>query len=235
MPIYRLPNEHVFPDPALADPSGLLAVDGDLAPNRVWLAYNMGIFPWYNEGYRIMWWSPDPRMILEPDELHIPRSLGKRIRQRPFRITMDQAFEDVIRACGETPRPGQPGTWITDEMVASYVALHDAGRAHSIEAWDGEALVGGLYGVAVGNLFAGESMFARASDASKIAFVHFVRQWERWGGKTIDCQVRTEHLERFGAREIPRRAYLARLAELRSATGRVGRWQFDDDFECDGR
>lgn len=235
MPVYRIPEAHLFPDPRLADPSGLLGVGGDLHPARVLLAYRMGIFPWFNEGDPVLWHSPDPRVVLYPDELTVPRSLGKRIRQGRYRITMNQAFEKVIRACGETWRPGQGGTWITEDMVDAYVALHRANFAHSIEAWSGEDLVGGLYGVSIGQVFAGESMFARAPDASKVAFVHFVRQFQRWGGTVVDCQVQTEHLQRFGSRPISREAYLTHLDQGRDRLVRSGAWSFDDDFSTDGR
>ncbi|MCB9679710.1 MAG: leucyl/phenylalanyl-tRNA--protein transferase [Alphaproteobacteria bacterium] len=235
MPIYRIPQQHVFPDPELADPNGLLGVGGDLDPARVLLAYHLGIFPWFSRGQPILWWSPDPRLVLEPSALQIQRSLGKRIRQQPYRITMDLAFSEVIEQCGRVPRPGQDGTWITPGMLRAYQQLFEAGFAHSVEAWEGDTLVGGLYGVSVGSLFAGESMFALRPDASKIAFVHFVRQFERWGGELVDCQVQTEHLARFGAVEIPRADYLARLRECASKPARPAPWQFDDDFVCDGR
>lgn len=232
--IFRIPREHVFPDPEQADPNGLLGVGGDLHPGRVLLAYQLGIFPWFSEGQPILWWSPDPRFVLRTADLSVPRSLAKRIRQRPYRITMDTAFARVVEACARAPRRGQDGTWITDGMRACYLRLHDAGFAHSIEAWEDDALVGGLYGVAIGRLFAGESMFASRPDASKIAFVHAVRQLVRWGFPLIDSQVHTAHLERFGAREIPRTTYLAELPALVGAEGRPGRWSFDSDFSCDG-
>lgn len=227
--IYRIPTRHLFPDPAHAEPSGLLGVGGDLDPDRLVLAYRSGIFPWYSQGQPILWWSPDPRTVLFTDELVVQRSLAKRVRQRPYRITLDRAFEQVIRACGAVPRPGQDGTWLTSEMVAAYAQLHALGHAHSVEAWDGDTLVGGLYGVAVGQLYAGESMFAIAPDASKIAFVHFVRQLRAWGFPLVDCQVHTAHLERFGAREIPRAAYLDWCARLSRVPGRLGPWSFDPD------
>lgn len=235
MPVYRIPRQHLFPDPRDADPSGLLGVGGDLDPDRILLAYHLGIFPWFSEGQPILWWSPDPRLVLDPPDLRVPRSLGKRIRQQRYRITFDLAFSEVIGRCRNTRRPGQPGTWITDGMQRAYEALHARGHAHSVEAWDGDALVGGLYGVAVGALFAGESMFADAPDASKVAFVHAVRQLERWGCPRIDCQVHTEHLERFGAVEISRDRYLDELAVFASGSLPTGRWRFDDDFVCDGR
>ncbi|MCO4746724.1 MAG: leucyl/phenylalanyl-tRNA--protein transferase [Proteobacteria bacterium] len=227
MPIYRIPEQHIFPDPWRAEPNGLLGVGGDLDPDRLLLAYRMGIFPWYSEGQPILWWAPDPRFVLFPDELHIGRSLAKRMRRGDYEIRMDTAFEQVMRACGEAPRPGQDGTWITDEMVDGYVGLHERGLAHSVEAWKDDELVGGLYGVAVGGLFAGESMFAHAPDASKVAFATFVQQLRDWNFELIDCQMHTEHLERFGARDIPRMDYLRHLQRLHHTPERVGPWRFD--------
>lgn len=232
--IFRIPTPHLFPDPAFADPSGLLGVGGDLSPQRLLLAYRSGIFPWYSEGQPILWWSPDPRMVLFSDELRVPRSLGKRIRQQRYRITLDTAFAQVLSRCAEVPRPGQEGTWITAEMAAAYEALHDLGHAHSVEAWEGDQLVGGLYGVAVGRLFSGESMFSLRPDASKIAFVHLVRQLGLWGFPLVDCQVHTQHLERFGAREIERERYLEHVRELSRREGLAGPWSFDDGFVCTG-
>lgn len=230
MPVYRIPAEHVFPHPSLAEPGGLLGVGGDLDPRRLLLAYANGIFPWYSEGQPILWFSPDPRFVLFPEELHVGRSLKKRIRRGDYRITLDTAFDRVIAGCKEVQRPGQHGTWITDDMEAAYTELHRLGFAHSAEAWKGDELVGGLYGVALGDLYCGESMFARASDASKVAFVWLVRQLEAWGLPLIDCQVHTRHLERFGAREIPRSDYLERIADLVSSGRPPGRWRFDPDF-----
>lgn len=222
-----------FPDPALADPSGLLAFGGDLEPDRLLLAYRSGIFPWYSEP-PILWWSPDPRYVLFADDLDVPRSLAKRIRQQRYRITLDQAFTQVVARCANTPRPGQGGTWITSAMRQAYVRLHELGFAHSVEAWADGELVGGLYGVAVGRLYAGESMFASAPDASKIAFVHLVRQLAVWGFPVVDCQVHTEHLERFGARAISRVEYLDRCRGLVDLPARQGPWAFDDGFVCAG-
>lgn len=227
MPIYQIPAEHAFPQPWQAESSGLLGVDGDLHPDRLWLAYQMGIFPWYSRGQRILWWSPDPRFVLFPDELHIGRSLRKRIRRGDYTIRMDTCFESVIRACGDVPRPEQDGTWITEEMVQGYVALHELGHAHSIEAFQDGELVGGLYGVAIGGVFAGESMFAQAPDASKVAFATLVQQLVTWGFELIDCQVHTPHLERFGAREIPRVQYLGELQRLARPPIRPGLWSLD--------
>lgn len=235
MPVYRLPSQHVFPDPRLADPSGLLAVGGDLHPARVLLAYRSGIFPWFSEGQPFYWWSPEPRTVLLPEELRIARSLGKRVRQRRFELTMDRAFPRVLDACSRTPRPSQDGTWITPAMQRTYNELHRLGHAHSVEAWQDGRLVGGLYGVAMGGVFSGESMFAHAPDASKVAFVCFVRQFQRWGGMCIDCQMTTEHLARFGAREIPRDDYLALLETNVDRPLPTFPWAFDEDFVCDGR
>jgi len=226
LPIYKLDQRLWFPPPEVAE-DGLLAVGGDLRPERLLLAYRNGIFPWYEEGLPILWHSPDPRMVLDVKDLHVPRSLAKAIRRRPYQLTLDRAFRDVMRACGETPRPGQNGTWITKEMLVAYARLHEMGLAHSVESWLDGKLVGGLYGVSLGSMFFGESMFARAADASKIAFVALVEQLRRWGTTHVDCQVHTEHLERFGAQEWPRSRYLDVLRECLSRPGRKGRWGFD--------
>jgi leucyl/phenylalanyl-tRNA--protein transferase len=234
MPVYRLGPELAFPPPEDAEASGLLAVGGDLEPERLLLAYALGIFPWYEDGLPILWHSPDPRMVLRPAELHVPRRLARRARQAQFRLTLDTAFPEVIRACAGTPRPGQRGTWITQDMTLAYVRLHELGFAHSAEAWEGEALVGGVYGVSLGGCFFGESMFTRRPDASKLAFVALVRQLERWGCDLLDCQVRTEHLARFGAREWPRARFLEALAAGLDADTRRGRWQLDADLAAPG-
>lgn len=231
MPVYRIPDALVFPHPELAEPGGLLGVGGDLRPERLLLGYANGIFPWYSEGQPILWFSPDPRFVLPIDELRVPRSLRKRIRRGDYRITLDTAFADVIAGCKEAYRPGQSGTWITEDMERAYIALHERGFAHSVEAWRGDELVGGLYGVALGRLFSGESMFARASDASKVAFVWLVKQLEAWGFPLVDSQVGTDHLARFGGRDIDRADYLQALPELVEAPGRVGKWAFDEGFE----
>lgn len=234
MPVYRIPDALVFPNPALADDNGLLGVGGDLSRARLLLAYKSGIFPWYSNDEPILWWSPDPRMVLFTEEFRVQRSLAKRVRQRPYRITLDTAFPQVLRACASTFRPGQGGTWITPAVEAAYNDLFDAGYGHSVEAWDGETLVGGLYGVGIGRMFSGESMFAHAPDASKIAFTHLVRQLQRWNLPLVDCQIHTEHLDRFGAKEIERQTYLAAIQPLVNAPVAPGRWQFDADFVCDG-
>lgn len=230
MPVYRIPDSLVFPHPELSEPGGLLGVGGDLRPERLLLGYANGIFPWYSDGQPILWFSPDPRFVLPIDELRVPRSLRKRVRRGDYRVTLDAAFPQVIAACKAAYRPGQAGTWITDDMEQAYVALHARGFAHSVEAWRGEELVGGLYGVALGRLFSGESMFATASDASKVAFVWLVKQLEAWGFPLVDSQVGTEHLARFGGRDIDRADYLAALPALVDDPGRVGKWSFDPGF-----
>jgi len=230
MPVFRIPEQHLFPNPELANPQGLLGVGGDLDPERILLAYRHGIFPWYSQGQPILWWSPDPRMVLWVDALHVPRSLGKIIRRGDYRTTMDTAFAEVMTACARVPRPGQEGTWITPELAVGFDALYRAGHAHSVEAWKDGELVGGLYGLAVGQVFCGESMFTRAPNASKVAFVALVQQIQRWGFPLVDCQVYTPHLARFGAREVPRKRFLSDLSVLGGRPGHVGRWVLDSDL-----
>jgi leucyl/phenylalanyl-tRNA---protein transferase len=227
--VFRLDERLSFPPPHLADASGLLAVGGDLRPERLLLAYSQGIFPWYQAGQPILWHSPDPRMVLRADELRVPRSLAKTMRKAPFRLTMDTAFRRVIEACATTRRPGPGGTWITPAMKDAYTALHRKGIAHSVEAWKSETLAGGLYGVSVGAAFFGESMFTRVPDASKVAFVAAVRQLLRWGITLIDCQVYTEHLARFGAEEWPRRQFLTALKKALARPTRPGPWRFENE------
>lgn len=213
---------------ALAKPNGLLAAGGDLSPQRLLEAYRCGIFPWFNAGEPILWWSPDPRMVLLPSELRVSRSLNKVLHKGNYEIRMDSAFSQVMQACA-APRKGQSGTWIHPEMISAYAALHEAGVAHSVEIWvDGE-LMGGLYGVSQGKMFFGESMFSRIPDASKIAFVHLVRQLQRWDFGMIDCQMKTAHLASFGAREIPRIEFSQRLRELVNYPERAEKWRFDHE------
>jgi leucyl/phenylalanyl-tRNA--protein transferase len=214
---------------ALRDPNGLLAAGGDLSPARLLDAYAHGIFPWYSEGDPTLWWSPDPRMVLFLDELHITRSLRRTIRAHRFTVTFDTAFRAVMRGCAD-PRPGQDGTWITDDVLDAYGALADLGYAHSVEAWVGDVLMGGLYGVALGRMFFGESMFARQSDASKVAFVHLIAQLRRWGFELIDCQMATAHLASLGAREIPRVQFNSSVARLVRAPDIPGPWVADPDL-----
>ena len=195
------------------DPNGLLAAGGDLSPRRLLDAYARGIFPWFGDDDPVLWWSPDPRMVLFLDELHVSRSLRKTIRARQFDVRFDTNFRAVMLACGE-PRPDQDGTWITPEMLDAYIRLAELGYAHSIESWSGGELVGGLYGVAIGRMFYGESMFARRPDASKVALAAAVRQLARWGFRIIDCQMPTQHLASLGAREIARAEFLAHVRTL---------------------
>lgn len=214
---------------ALVDPNGLLAAGADLSAARLLDAYRRGIFPWFNPGEPILWWSPDPRMVLFPDEFRVSRSLARRLRRGEHEIRVDSDFEAVMRACA-APRRRQRGSWISDEMVAAYCALHALGHAHSVEVWmDGE-MAGGLYGVAVGGVFYGESMFSRRADASKIALARLVEQLRRWGYGLIDCQMATAHLASLGAREIARADFVAWLDRLTTSPGRPGTWTFDLDL-----
>jgi leucyl/phenylalanyl-tRNA--protein transferase len=224
MPVFQLDERVAFPRPDLANEDGLLAVGGDLRPERLLLGYAHGIFPWYAEGLPILWHSPDPRMVLDIADLRVPRSLAKTIRRGTYEIRYDTAFYQVVEACAHTERPGQDGTWITAEMIDAYVALHELGFAHSAEAWRDGDLAGGLYGVSLGAAFFGESMFAHESDASKAAFVVLMHQLRDWDIGLIDCQVHTDHLERFGAKPWPRERYLAQLAEAVREPTRRGRW-----------
>jgi leucyl/phenylalanyl-tRNA--protein transferase len=228
MPVYRLGPELAFPDPEESEPGGLLAIGGDLAPQRLLLAYAMGIFPWYSEGQPILWHSPDPRAVLVPSALRVSKSLGKNLRRGRFEVRLDTAFADVIRACAEVPRPGAEGTWITQDMMRAYVRLHELGYAHSAEAWENGRLVGGLYGVSLGGAFFGESMFTCRSDASKVAFAVLLRQLERWGFDFLDCQMRTAHLERMGAVLWPRKTFLEALARSLGRKARRGSWRLDE-------
>ena len=225
-----LDPESPFPplETALARPNGLLAVGGDLSPSRLIDAYRRGIFPWFNEGEPILWWSPDPRMVLFPQELKISRSLRKALKRGNHEIRADSAFKQVMEACA-APRGDQAGTWIHAEMIAAYEKLHEMGMAHSMETWIEGELVGGLYGVGQGKMFFGESMFFRVSDASKIAFVHLVTQLQRWGFEMIDCQMKTEHLASLGAREISRKEFRQKLKELVHYPERGKKWCLDHE------
>jgi leucyl/phenylalanyl-tRNA--protein transferase len=210
---------------ALREPNGLLAAGADLSPERLLDAYRRGIFPWYSAGEPILWWSPDPRMVLSPPELRISRTLARRLRRREFDVRLDTAFAEVLRACAE-PRQDGGGTWITPQMQAAYGRLHELGWAHSVESWSEGLLAGGLYGVGIGRMFYGESMFARRTDASKVALAHLVRHVEGLGYAMIDCQMSTTHLASLGAREIPRRQFLRAVQELTQG-GAPGRWPAD--------
>jgi len=221
-----LPPDAVFPplEKALAEPNGLLAAGGDLSPERLLAAYRRGIFPWYSAGEPILWWSPDPRMVLFPDELKISRSLAKTLRNANYEIRLDANFADVTRACAGKPRNGQSGTWISREMQTAYGELHRLGYAHSVETWVDGKLAGGLYGVALGRAFYGESMFSAARDASKIALAHLCAHLKQRGFGIIDCQMETRHLASLGARPIPRRDFAARLDELCPQGDTPGHW-----------
>ena len=226
MPVYLLSDDLVFPSPKLAPKEGLLAVGGDLRQERLLLAYRMGIFPWYSRYEPILWWSPDPRLVLYPGEIRVSKSLQKTIKKGLFRITMDQAFEAVINACAQSRTSADEGTWIVEEMIDAYCKLHESGFAHSVEAWRDDRLAGGLYGVSLGKCFFGESMFTHISNASKVAFVALVKHLQALNFDLIDCQVTTPHLLTFGAREIPRTRYLNELEKSLKPSTLRGQWFF---------
>ncbi|OIO56916.1 MAG: leucyl/phenylalanyl-tRNA--protein transferase [Proteobacteria bacterium CG1_02_64_396] len=232
-PRYIAPGDEItpLPDPewALEEPNGLLAFGGSLTPARLMEAYRKGIFPWYSQGQPVLWWSPDPRTVLFPADIHVSRSLAKLIRRHGYAITFDTAFRQVIEGCA-APRSDAGGTWILPGMIAAYTTLFEMGHAHSVEVWHHDQLVGGLYGVAVGKVFCGESMFSRRASASKVALVYLARQLARWGFGVIDTQFTTDHLLNMGAVEIARRDYLALLALHGGRPGWEGIWRVED---CD--
>lgn len=213
---------------AMDDPNGLLAAGGDLSPERLLRAYRQGIFPWFDDDQPILWWSPDPRAVLFPSNIHISRSLAKRLRRGDFHFSFDRCFEDVVAACA-APRQYSQGTWITDDMAEAYAALHDRGMAHSLEVWQGDELVGGLYGVSLGKLFFGESMFSRVTDASKAAFVALAKQCEAWNFALIDCQIANPHLSSMGATDISRREFVDYLNKYADMPHPLGPWSFGID------
>ena len=219
-----------FPEPcaALEEPNGLLAAGGDLSPQRILSAYRQGIFPWFSDGQPILWWSPNPRCIIYPSDVHCSKSLNKHIRRLRPRITFDQAFEDVIQHCARLD--SEQGTWITAEMEAAYIQLHHLGYAHSVEVWHDQELIGGLYGLAMGKVFFGESMFSQQTNASKIAFISLCRQLEKWGYQLIDCQVENPHLLSLGAVTIERSDFLRQLTEALNQSGSDHLWQFDSTY-----
>jgi leucyl/phenylalanyl-tRNA--protein transferase len=219
----RLDSRLEFPSPENADAEGIVALGGDLQPERLLLAYRKGIFPWYTEGLPIVWWSPDPRFVLRPEEVRVSRSMRPVLRHH-FTITYDRAFERVIAQCKTTPRPGQEGTWITPAMQRAYQELHRLGYAHSVEAWAGDELVGGLYGVSLGCCFFGESMFAHRSNASKAAFIQLCRTLAAWGFPLVDCQVYTQHLQRLGGFDMRRREFLQTLDACMQYPSKKGPW-----------
>lgn len=226
----QLPQLHpqrtgLFPDPesALAEPNGLLAWGGDLSADRLLAAYSQGVFPWFNEDEPILWWSPDPRCVFRTDDVHISRSLRKQLNKSNWRITADTSFARVMRACA-APRNGQPGTWIGPDMIAAYEELHRRGHAHSVEVWDRGSLVGGIYGVAVGRLFCGESMFSARTGGSKVALAGLCGLLHGWGFPFLDAQVTNDHLLSMGAVEIPRRPFIVQARRLAAMPGKVGSW-----------
>ncbi|WP_405400627.1 leucyl/phenylalanyl-tRNA--protein transferase [Maribacter sp. Asnod2-G09] len=206
--MYFLTDELIFPPVDNANVEGLLAVGGDLSPERLLLAYQSGIFPWFDNDSIILWWSPDPRMILFPDQIKISKSMKKVIRNDQFRLTKNTCFKEVLEYCSSVPREGQDGTWITDDMKNAYIALHEKDIAKSYEVWEGDTLVGGLYGVDLGDVFCGESMFSLTSNASKFAFIKLAEELQAKNYKVIDCQLHTDHLESMGAQEIPRKEFM---------------------------
>jgi leucyl/phenylalanyl-tRNA--protein transferase len=225
MPIYQLPEEPVFPPADLADKDGLLAVGGDLSPQRLLNAYASGIFPWYTSGQPILWWSPDPRMVLFPENFRRHKNLGKLIEKKTFTFSFDQEFENVITYCGSVKREKQKGTWITEEMKEAYINLHKAGYAHSVETYFDGRLCGGLYGVSIGNMFFGESMFHLKADASKVALWHLVDFCMHHGIKVIDVQQNTSHLKSMGAELVSRKNFLTLLEQNLTTASLIGDWQ----------
>ncbi|MFN2115193.1 MAG: leucyl/phenylalanyl-tRNA--protein transferase [Anaerolineae bacterium] len=232
MAVSILTDRIAFPRPDEADEDGVVAIGGDLRPERVLLAYAIGVFPWPHEGLPLLWFSPDPRMVLLPSDLHVSRRLERTIRAGQFEVRLDTAFREVMERCASAERtgPAGEGTWITSAMIDSYTVVHEMGFAHSAEAWQGGQLVGGVYGVSIGAMFTGESMFAEQSNASKVAFAVLVRQLARWGFQLVDAETYSEHLARFGAREWPRHEFLASLETAVREPTRLGPWQLDFDL-----
>jgi len=225
MPIYKLPEEPVFPHPDEATEDGLLAIGGDLSPQRLVAAYANGIFPWYSENDPILWWTPDPRMILFPQNFKISKSLKQALNKSIYELRIDTAFEQVINNCKSIPRKYEEGTWITEEMKSAYIHLHKLGLAHSFESWQNNNLVGGLYGISLGKAFFGESMFQKATDASKVAFYHLSQFCLKWNFGLIDCQLPNDHLESMGAVEIPRSDFLNLLDKALKEKTKQGIWE----------
>ena len=226
MPVFLLTDKIEFPPPHLASSEGLLAVGGDLSRERLLLAYRMGIFPWFSDDEPILWWSPDPRLVLYPREIKISKTLKKIMKKGLFKVTMDSAFVQVINQCAQIRIQNNQGTWILEDMIDAYCKLHESGFAHSVEAWYQGELAGGLYGVSLGKCFFGESMFTRISNASNVALVTLVEYLNKLSFDIIDCQLTTEHLLRFGAKEIPRAAFLKQLEESLKASTKKGKWRF---------
>jgi len=226
MPIFQLSDKLVFPPVALAEKGGLLAIGGDLSPERLLLAYQNGIFPWYSEGEPILWWSPTPRLVIYPDEFKIPARLARLVRQKKFTLGMDKNFRQVITTCATIGDRGKKGTWINREMIEAYCTLHAMGYAHSVECRREDQLAGGLYGIGLGGVFFGESMFSLQPNTSKIALVALVQKLQEWKFDLIDCQMKTRHLMQFGAREISGREFQKTLAQSLSKPTKKGKWEF---------
>jgi leucyl/phenylalanyl-tRNA--protein transferase len=224
MPVFKLSDRLIFPPVELAEQNGLLAIGGDLSPDRLLLAYRSGIFPWYSEGEPILWWCPSPRMVIFPTEFRIPKRLARLVRKHTFSVTVDKAFSLVIKACAATDRRHEKGTWITDDMIRAYCRLHELGYAHSVECWLGDTLAGGLYGISLGGMFFGESMFSREPNSSKVALVHLVNKLQQRDFDLIDCQMKTRHLMQFGAREISGSDFQNILEESLSSSTSRDKW-----------
>lgn len=224
MPVYQLSEEFIFPHPDLADESGLLAFGGDLSSERLVQAYANGIFPWYSEGEPILWWSPNPRMVLFPDRLKVSKSLKQSIKNKSYEVRFDTNFNAVIEHCSAVPREGQDGTWITEEMKRAYIQLHKKGIAHSVETYANEKLIGGLYGLSIGSAFFGESMFQTERDASKVSLYYLVEKVKEWNFTFIDAQVETDHMKRMGSENIPREKFLEILKIAIKAPTIKGKW-----------
>ncbi len=225
MPVFRLNRDIIFPDPGLAEPNGLLAIGGDLSPARLLTAYRQGIFPWYSDADPILWWSPMPRLVLFPEQFHLPKRLARTIRQQIFQVTADTAFAEVIDTCAAIREENGEGTWITTAMKQAYITLHEQGYAHSMECWFEGKLVGGLYGICLDRVFFGESMFSSKTDASKVALVSLVRYAEKTGIRAIDCQMTTQHLLSFGSREIDRDQFQELLERFIQQVLPCKKWQ----------
>lgn len=233
MSIFQLGEDLVFPDPRLAEPEGLLAFGGDLEPDRILMAYKMGIFPWFSDSQPILWWSPDPRMVLFPEQFHISKSLKRRLRSKKYTIEFDKYFSEIIHYCATTPRHGEQGTWITDGMIEAYNRLHLLGFAHCVSVSVAGKLVGGLYGISIGKGFFGESMFSLENDVSKICFAYLARVLNNWGYDIIDCQLPTDHLKSLGAVEMDRVAFLDLLSQVIQNPTRQGNWGDKAKMEID--
>ena len=224
MPVFQLNEEIAFPDPREANEDGLLAIDGDLSPERIIMAYGLGIFPWFNEGSDILWWSPNPRLILEPSKFKLSKTLKRKLRKEDYTVYFDANFEEVIQNCAKTTRKNEEGTWITNGMQAAYVNLYKLGLAHSVEVYEGDKMIGGLYGLSLGKAFFGESMFFKKNDASKVALYYLCQELEKWGFHFIDAQVETDHLISLGAEKIERNDFLERLDLSQETPTCKGKW-----------